>query len=157
MARFLQKTGLWSERLGAVHSGPFVLIVWALRGGHWWHGFQIKLGTPRSAQAILAAEIKSAAESATRWHICSGLGRCQSAYFAAATPGILRQNHGLLRLSTPPRDEIRHFVCPEHAAVESVTTGTPRDGQRFEAHLVDVLTIRDGKIAAKRSYRKGRL
>jgi steroid delta-isomerase-like uncharacterized protein len=54
-------------------------------------------------------------------------------------------------------DEIRHFVSPEHATVESVTTGSPRDGQRFEVHLVDVLTLRDGKIAAKRSYRKGRL
>jgi ketosteroid isomerase-like protein len=54
-------------------------------------------------------------------------------------------------------DEIRHFVSPEHATVESVTTGTPRDGARFEVHLVDVLTIRDGKITAKRSYRKGRL
>ena len=54
-------------------------------------------------------------------------------------------------------DEIRHFACPEHATVESVTSGTPRGGERFEVHLVDVLTIRDGKIAAKRSYRKGRL
>jgi len=54
-------------------------------------------------------------------------------------------------------DEIRHFVCPEHATVESVTTGSPRDGAPFEVHLVDVLTLRDGKIAAKRSYRKGRL
>ena len=54
-------------------------------------------------------------------------------------------------------DEVRHFVCPEHATVESVTTGTPRDGKRFEVHLVDVLTLRDGNIAAKRSYRKGRL
>ena len=54
-------------------------------------------------------------------------------------------------------DEIRHFVSPEHATVESVTTGSPRDGARFEVHLVDVLTLRDGKIAAKRSYRKGRL
>jgi taurine dehydrogenase small subunit len=54
-------------------------------------------------------------------------------------------------------DEIRHFVCPEHAVVESVTTGTPRGGTRFEVHLVDVLTLRDGKIAAKRSYRKGQI
>jgi ketosteroid isomerase-like protein len=54
-------------------------------------------------------------------------------------------------------DAIRHFVSPEHATVESVTTGSPRDGKRFEVHLVDVLTLRDGKIAAKRSYRKGRL
>lgn len=54
-------------------------------------------------------------------------------------------------------DEIRHFVCPEHAVVESVTTGTPRGSTRFESHLVDVLTLRDGKIAAKRSYRKAQL
>jgi ketosteroid isomerase-like protein len=54
-------------------------------------------------------------------------------------------------------DEIRHFVCPDHAVVESVTTGTPRGGTRFESYLVDVLTLRDGKIAAKRSYRKGQV
>ncbi len=54
-------------------------------------------------------------------------------------------------------EEIRHFVSPELAVVESVTTGTPADGTPYEVHLVDVLTIRDGKIAAKRSYRKGRL
>ena len=53
--------------------------------------------------------------------------------------------------------EIRHFVCDEFAVVESVTTGTPRDGPPFEVHLADVLTIRNGKIAAKRSYRKARL
>ncbi len=53
--------------------------------------------------------------------------------------------------------EIRHFVSDGFAVVESVTTGTPRDGPPFEVHLADVLTIRDGKIAAKRSYRKSRL
>ncbi len=53
--------------------------------------------------------------------------------------------------------ELRHFVSPKFAVVESVTTGTPVDGTPYEAHLVDVLTIRDGKIAAKRSYRKARL
>lgn len=54
-------------------------------------------------------------------------------------------------------EEIRHFVSPEFAVVESVTTGTPVGGAPYELHLVDVLTIRDGKIAAKRSYRKARL
>ncbi len=54
-------------------------------------------------------------------------------------------------------EELRHFVSAEFAVVESVTTGTPVDGTPYEAHLVDVLTIRDGKIAAKRSYRKARL
>ena len=53
--------------------------------------------------------------------------------------------------------ELRHVVTPEFAVVESVTTGTPVGAARYETHLVDVLTIRDGKIAAKRSYRKGRV
>ena len=54
-------------------------------------------------------------------------------------------------------DELRHFVCPDHATVESLTTGTPAGGQRYEVHLVDVLTLRNGKISAKRSYRKARI
>ena len=51
--------------------------------------------------------------------------------------------------------ELRHYVTPEIAIVEAVTTGTPVGGKSYEAHLVDVLTLRDGKISAKRSYRKG--
>lgn len=54
-------------------------------------------------------------------------------------------------------DEIRHFACPEHAVVEWLTTGTPRDGARYEVQGCDVLALRDGQITAKRSYRKGRL
>jgi ketosteroid isomerase-like protein len=50
--------------------------------------------------------------------------------------------------------EIRHVVTPGFAVVESMTTGTPVGGKPYEAHIVDLLTIRDGKIAAKRSYRK---
>ncbi len=53
--------------------------------------------------------------------------------------------------------ELRHVVSTELAVVESVTTGTPVGGMPYKTHLVDVLTIRDGKIAAKRSYRKARL
>ena len=54
-------------------------------------------------------------------------------------------------------EELRHVVTPEFAVVESATTGTPVGGQPFEVHLVDVLTLRDGRIKAKRSYRKARL
>jgi len=54
-------------------------------------------------------------------------------------------------------EEIRHFVSPGYAVVESITTGTPVGGAPYEIHLADLLTIRDGKIAAKRSYRKARL
>jgi ketosteroid isomerase-like protein len=54
-------------------------------------------------------------------------------------------------------DEIRHFASPELAVVEWLTTGTPRDATRFEVQGCDLLTLRNGKIAAKRSYRKGQL
>lgn len=54
-------------------------------------------------------------------------------------------------------DEIRHFACPEQATVEWLTTGTPRGGTRYEVQGCDILALRDGKITAKRSYRKGQL
>jgi ketosteroid isomerase-like protein len=54
-------------------------------------------------------------------------------------------------------DETRHFACPEHAVVEWLTTGTPKGGARYEVEGCDILGLRDGKIAAKRSYRKGRV
>ena len=53
--------------------------------------------------------------------------------------------------------EIRHTVTPDLAVVESKTTGTPVGGTAYEIDIVDVLTLRDGRIAAKRSYRKARL
>lgn len=52
-------------------------------------------------------------------------------------------------------DEIRHFASPELAVVEWLTTGTPRGGLRYEVQGCDILALRDGRIAAKRSYRKG--
>jgi ketosteroid isomerase-like protein len=54
-------------------------------------------------------------------------------------------------------DEIRHFAGPELAVVEWLTTGTPRGSTRFEVQGCDLLALRNGKIAAKRSYRKGQL
>jgi steroid delta-isomerase-like uncharacterized protein len=54
-------------------------------------------------------------------------------------------------------DETRHFACPELAVVEWVTTGTPRGGTHYETHGCDLLALRDGHIAAKRSYRKATL
>jgi len=36
-------------------------------------------------------------------------------------------------------------------------TGTPRGGPRYEVQGFDILALRDGQIAAKRSYRKGQL
>ena len=53
-------------------------------------------------------------------------------------------------------EKLRHFVSAEIAVVESRTTGT-RAGTPYDVHLVDVLTLRDGMIATKRSYRKVRL
>ncbi len=51
-------------------------------------------------------------------------------------------------------DELRHFARPEVTVVEWTTTGTPRGGTRYEVEGCDILTLRDGRIAAKRSYRK---
>jgi ketosteroid isomerase-like protein len=51
---------------------------------------------------------------------------------------------------------IRRFATPDFAVVEQVQAGTPRGGEPFEVHIVDLLTLRDGKIAAKRTYRKAR-
>lgn len=53
-------------------------------------------------------------------------------------------------------EKLRHFVSPEIAVVESRTTGTHAD-MPYDVQLVDILTLRDGKIAAKRSYRKVKL
>jgi ketosteroid isomerase-like protein len=52
-------------------------------------------------------------------------------------------------------EKLRHYVSPDIAVVESRTTGTSA-GMPYDVHLVDVLTLRDGRIAAKRSYRKVR-
>jgi steroid delta-isomerase-like uncharacterized protein len=54
-------------------------------------------------------------------------------------------------------DEIRHFAHPELVTVEWLTSGTPRGGAPYKVEGCDILTIRDGKIAAKRSYRKGQV
>ena len=52
-------------------------------------------------------------------------------------------------------DETRHYAHPDVAVVEWLTSGTPRGSGRYEVHGCDILALRDGKIAAKRSYRKG--
>jgi ketosteroid isomerase-like protein len=52
-------------------------------------------------------------------------------------------------------DEIRHFASPEQVTVEWLTSGTPKGGAPYKIEGCDILTIRDGQIAAKRSYRKG--
>ena len=50
--------------------------------------------------------------------------------------------------------ELRRLVGPSHIVVESVLTGTVEGRGAMETAICDVLTLRDGKIAAKRSYRK---
>lgn len=54
-------------------------------------------------------------------------------------------------------DEITHFAHPDCTVVEWLTTGTPRGGTRYEVQGCDVLALREGRIAAKRSYRKATL
>jgi ketosteroid isomerase-like protein len=52
-------------------------------------------------------------------------------------------------------DEIRHAAHPDVAVVEWITSGTPHGSTRYEVYGCDVLALRDGRIAAKRSFRKG--
>jgi len=49
-----------------------------------------------------------------------------------------------------------HFVCGDRGVSESTFTGTRADGTRIEARMVDVFTLRDGKITVKNAYRKDR-
>ena len=49
-----------------------------------------------------------------------------------------------------------HFVCGERAVSESTFSGTKADGTRIEARMVDVFTLRGGKIAVKNAFRKDR-
>jgi ketosteroid isomerase-like protein len=49
---------------------------------------------------------------------------------------------------------IRSLFGEDHVVVELLVTGTLRDGTKTRFHACDILTMRDGLIAAKRSYRK---
>jgi ketosteroid isomerase-like protein len=42
----------------------------------------------------------------------------------------------------------------DHVVMELLVTGTLADGTPARFHACDVLTLRDGRISAKRSYRK---
>ena len=50
----------------------------------------------------------------------------------------------------------RHVITGNRAVSEWTFTGTTRDGTRVEVNGCDLLTLRDGKIAVKNSYRKNR-
>jgi ketosteroid isomerase-like protein len=54
-------------------------------------------------------------------------------------------------------DKIRHFAHPDLVAVEWLTSGSPRGSVPFKVEGCDILTLRGGRIAAKRSYRKGQV
>jgi ketosteroid isomerase-like protein len=51
-------------------------------------------------------------------------------------------------------EPIRSHYGRDHVVVELLVTGTQPDGTRLKYHACDVLTLRDGAIVAKRSYRK---
>jgi len=50
----------------------------------------------------------------------------------------------------------RHFVAGDRGVSEWTFSGTSADGKRVEVNGCDLLTIRDGKVAVKNSYRKNR-
>ncbi|MCG9701400.1 nuclear transport factor 2 family protein [Vibrio natriegens] len=49
-----------------------------------------------------------------------------------------------------------HFVCGDRAVTESTFSATNPDGTVIEARMVDVFTLRDGKISVKNAFRKAR-
>jgi ketosteroid isomerase-like protein len=50
----------------------------------------------------------------------------------------------------------RHFVSGDRGVSEWTFTGTQRDGTRVEVNGCDLLTLREGKVAIKNSFRKNR-
>lgn len=49
-----------------------------------------------------------------------------------------------------------HIIAPDYAVSDWTLTGTLSDGRRLEVNGCDFLTIRDGQIVKKDSYRKQR-
>jgi ketosteroid isomerase-like protein len=53
--------------------------------------------------------------------------------------------------------DARHYVvAPDYGVSEWTLTGTLPDGRRIEVNGCDFLTVRDGKIVGKNSFRKQR-
>lgn len=51
-------------------------------------------------------------------------------------------------------EPIRSSFGEDHVVIELLVTGTLPDGARAKYHACDILSLRDGRISAKRSYRK---
>jgi hypothetical protein len=49
---------------------------------------------------------------------------------------------------------VRNSFSEDHVVVELLVMGTLRVGSKVRFHACAILTLRDGLIAAKRSYRK---
>ena len=49
-----------------------------------------------------------------------------------------------------------HFVVGDHGVSECTFSGTDKEGNRIEARMVDIFTLRDGKIVVKNAFRKNR-
>ena len=49
-----------------------------------------------------------------------------------------------------------HFVCGDKAITESTYSATNPDGSVTRARMVDVFTLKDGKIQVKNAFRKSR-
>lgn len=54
------------------------------------------------------------------------------------------------------KDAEHTVLCGDKAITESTFCATKPDGSRIEARMVDVFTVRDGKIAVKNAFRKDR-
>ncbi|NJN22157.1 MAG: nuclear transport factor 2 family protein [Leptolyngbya sp. RL_3_1] len=49
---------------------------------------------------------------------------------------------------------VRHFAVGDEIVIEVLATGTNEQGEAFAIPACDLLTVKDGKIASKRAYRK---
>lgn len=49
---------------------------------------------------------------------------------------------------------VRYFAVGDEIVIEVLATGTDDKGEPFEIPACDLLTLKDGKIASKRAYRK---
>ena len=51
-------------------------------------------------------------------------------------------------------EPVRAFIAGDNVVAEVIATGTNPQGEAFRTPACDILTLRDGMIAAKRAYRK---
>jgi len=87
------------------------------------------------------------------WEITRG-AEPHGTHFAGAE-AVRGAIDGLFKRMPDVRYElVRSSFGPDLVVLELLVTGTPPGGRTARFQACDVMTMRDGKVAAKRSYRK---